>query len=108
MRNRRIFPVCLAAVLTASSALPVYGAVGPGQAEKPLPEGITTEQWNRLNDQNIEFDELYNLVRYFNPDLQNTIDSININVDNAEYIQDEMRGYIKDLEDDADQFKEKN
>jgi hypothetical protein len=106
MRNKKVLPVCLAAVLAASTVLPVYGAVGPGQAEKPLPEGISTEQWSRLNDQTIEFDELSDLVRYFNPDLLNNVDSITINVENTEYINDEMRGYIKDLEDNADELKD--
>lgn len=106
MRNKKVWPVCLAAVLTVSTVLPVYGAVGPGQAEQPIPEGITTEQWSRLNDQTIEFDELSDLVRYFNPDLLNNVDSININVENTEYINDEMRGYIRDLEDEADALKD--
>lgn len=110
MRNKKVLPVCLAAVLAAFSVLPAYGAVGPGQAEKPIPEGITTEQWNRLNDQSIEFDELSNLVRYFNPDLQNTVDSINASVENVEYIYGEMRGIemrndIEDLEDQAEALK---
>lgn len=106
MRNKKVWPVCLAAALTVSTVLPAYGAVGPGQAEQTIPEGVTTEQWSRLNDQTIEFDELSDLVRYFNPDLLNTVDSININVENTEYIDDEMRGYIRDLKDDADALKD--
>lgn len=111
MRNKKIWPVCLAAVLTASSVLPVYGAVGPGQAEKPIPEGITEEQWSRLKDQTIEFDELSDLVRYFNPDLQNTVDAVYANVENAEYIYNEMRGIetkndIEALEEQAKALKE--
>ncbi|WP_394524901.1 hypothetical protein [Lacrimispora sp. JR3] len=110
MRNKKVWPVCLAAVLAVSTVLPAYGAVGPGQAEKPIPEGITTEQWSKLNDQKIEFDELSNLVRYFNPDLQNTVDSIYQNVENAEYIYGAMRGIetkndIEALEEQAKALK---
>ena len=110
MRNKKVWPVCLAAVLATSTVLPVYGAVGPGQAEKPIPEGITTEQWSRLNDQTIEFDELSDLVRHFNPDLQNTVDSINSSVENVEYIYGEMRGIetkndIENLEEQAKALK---
>lgn len=104
MRNKKVWPVCLAAVLTASTVLPVYGAVGPGQAEKPIPEGITTEQWSRLNDKTIEFDELSDLVRYFNPDLQNTVDTINSSVENVEYVYGEMRGI--ETKNDIDELEE--
>ena len=110
MKNKKVWPICLAALLTASSVLPAYGAVGPGQAEKPIPEGITTEQWNHLNDNTIEFEELSNLVRYYNPDLQNLVNSINANVENLEYIYGELTGIemkdnIKNLEDQAKALK---
>lgn len=111
MRNKKVWPICLAALLSASSVLPAYGAVGPGQAERPIPEGITTEQWNRLNDKTIEFDELSNLVRYFNPDLLNQVDSINSTLENLEYIYGaitgiEMKNDIKNLEDQAKALKD--
>ncbi|WAJ23497.1 TolC family protein [Lacrimispora xylanolytica] len=110
MRNNKVWPICLAALLTASSVLPAYGAVGPGQAEKPIPEGITAEQWNGLNDNTIEFEELSNLVRYYNPDLQNLVNSINANVENLEYVYGELTGIemkdnIKNLEDQAKALK---
>ena len=57
MRKRWISPVLLAAVLSISTVLPALAA-GPGQTEDPIPEEVTQEQWNRLNDQTIEFDEL--------------------------------------------------
>jgi outer membrane protein TolC len=106
MKRRNVLPVFLAAVIFTTPALSVYAAEGPGQAQKSLPEGITTEQWSQLNDQTIEFDELSNLVRYFNPDVQNMADSLNINVENVEYVHDNLRKYIKDLEDDAKEVKD--
>ncbi|WP_313072766.1 TolC family protein [Lacrimispora sp.] len=110
MKNKKVWPICLATLLATSSVLPAYGAVGPGQAEKPIPEGITVEQWSKLNDKTIEFDELSNLVRYFNPDLQNIVDSINLNVENLEYVYAEISGIemkntIKNLEDQAKALK---
>ncbi|WP_143319879.1 TolC family protein [Clostridium sp. HBUAS56010] len=106
MRNKNILPVFMAALLTVAAPLSVYGDVGPGQAQNTIPEGVTQEQWDRLNDQTIEFEELSDLVRYFNPDYQNTAASLIVNVDNIEYIYKEMRGYIKDLEDDAQALKD--
>jgi hypothetical protein len=110
MRNKKVWPICLATLLTASSVFPAYGAVGPGQAEKPIPEGITAEQWSKLNDSNIEFGELSDLVRYFNPDLQNIVDSANSNLDNLKYVYNqlvgiEMKNKIKELEDQAKELK---
>ncbi|WP_077610299.1 hypothetical protein [Clostridium sp. Marseille-P2415] len=106
MRRRCFQSFCLAALLTAAAVMPSYGAVGPGQAEEPIPDGVTEEQWSKLNDQAIEFDELPDLVRYFNPSMLNTVDTINNSIGNLQYIHDEMRSYISDLKDDADQLKD--
>jgi len=114
MRKKGIYfhsRIVLAAVLSGVIVLSVpstgnaYGA-GPGQAGESIPEGMTKEQWDRLNDQVIQFDELPDLVRYFNPDVQNTVTSITNSIDNTQYIYDAMRGYIRDLESDADELKD--
>lgn len=109
MKKKRFLPLFMAAVLGISAAvpaMPAFAAVGPGQAEEPIPEGVTQEQWARLNDQNIDFDELPDLVRYFNPAMQNVTAAIDDAVDNVRYIHQNMRGYIRDLKDDADTLKE--
>lgn len=106
MKRRNVLPVFLAAVLFTTPAFSVYAAEGPGQAEKPLPEGITTEQWSQLNDQTIEFDELSNLIKYFNPDVQNMTSPIHNGVEDTEYKYDGLRRTIKDLEDEIDNLKD--
>ncbi|MEY8357384.1 hypothetical protein AALB39_29155, partial [Lachnospiraceae bacterium 54-53] len=106
MRKRSFLPLCMAAVLTVTPVMPAYGAVGPGQTENPIPDGVTEEQWERLNDQSIEFDELPDLVRYFNPDMQNTVDTIQNSLGDIRYIQGEMKGYIRDLESEAEDLKD--
>lgn len=106
MRKNYFLSACMAAVITASAVIPAYGSAGPGQPENPIPDGVTKEQWNRLNDQNIEFDELPDLVRYFNPNMQNTVDSIQDSLDNVRYIHDEMIRYIIDLKDEAEELKD--
>lgn len=107
------FPVSLllAVVLATVTVLTIPGAgfaygAGPGQTGETIPDGVTKEQWARLNDQTIEFDELPDLVRYFNQDVQDTTDSITNSIDNTQYIYDEMRGYIRDLGDDADELED--
>lgn len=106
MKKRRYQSLYLAALIAALGAMPSYGAVGPGQTDGSLPAGVTQEQWDKLNDQTIEFDELPDLVRYFNPSMQNTVDSINDSIGNVQYIHDEMKRYISDLEDDAKELKD--
>lgn len=106
MKRRNVLTVILAAVLFTTPALSVYAAEGPGQVEKPLPEGITTEQWGQLNNQTIEFDELPNLIKYFNPDVQNMTSPIYNGIENTEYKYDGLRSTIKDLEDEMDNLKD--
>lgn len=109
MRKRSFLPLCMAAVLTVSAAAPAvqaYAAVGPGQTEEPVPDGVTEEQWGKLNDQSIEFGELPDLVRYFNPSVKNISTQVSDGIDSYRYIYEKMRGYVKDLRDDADQAKD--
>lgn len=105
MRKKLIPSVLMASILTVSTVYPAFAA-GPGQTENPIPEEITEDQWNRLNDQTIEFDELPDLIRYFNPNMKNTTDSINNSLDDMKYINDNMRRQINDLQDDADEMKD--
>ncbi len=106
MRKKGYLSACMAVTLTLTAALPVYGAAGPGSTSITIPDGMGEETWNRLNDQTIEFDELSNLVRYFNPDVQNIADSAGNELSNQQYVYDEMRRYIRDLNDDAQAMKD--
>lgn len=106
MKKTAVLPFCITAGLAVSFIIPVYGSTGPGQMENPIPNGITKELWDQLNDQTIEFNELSDLVRYFNPGIQNTTDTIYDSLDNQRYIQNEMKRYIMDLNDEADELKD--
>jgi hypothetical protein len=106
MKKKFFLSFFMVAVLAASSIIPAYGASGPGRPENAVPNGVTQEQWDRLNDVTIEFDELSDLVRYFNPGMLNTTDTIYDSLDNQRYIHDEMNRYIMDLKDKADELKD--
>lgn len=106
MKQKKVLPVLLAAVLSVSPVLSAYAAVGPGQEQKPLPEGITAEQWNLLYDQTIEFDELSNLVKYFNPDVLKMTDPINSGIEDGDYMYNGLLRTIKDQEDAVDNYKD--
>lgn len=95
----------IVAVIAVPAAFPAYGA-GPGQTDEIIPDGVTEDQWVKLNDQTVEFDELSDLVRYFNPDVQNITQSISNSISDFQYILDETRGYIRDLEDDAEELED--
>ena len=105
MRKRWISSAFIAAALTVYTAFPAFAAE-PGQTEDPKPEEVTQEQWSRLNDQTIEFEELPDLVRYFNPNIQNITQNIDVTLDDIKYINDNMRRQIMDLQDDADKLKD--
>ena len=105
MKRRWISSAFIAAALTIYTAFPTFAA-GPGQTEDPKPEEVTQEQWSRLNDQTIDFDELPDLVRYFNPNIQNITQNIDVSLDDMKYINDKMRRQVKDLQDDADKLKD--
>ncbi|HBE85308.1 MAG TPA: hypothetical protein DDW53_07510 [Lachnoclostridium sp.] len=45
-------------------------------------------------------------MRYFNPDVQNIADSAGNELSNQQYVYDEMRRYIRDLNDDAQAMKD--
>ncbi|KEZ89967.1 TolC family protein [Lacrimispora celerecrescens] len=106
MRKKGYLSACMAVSLALTAALPVYGAAGPGSTSIAIPDGMGEETWNRLNDQTIEFDELSDLVRYFNPDVKNIADSAGNELSNQQYVYDEMRMSIRDLNDNAQAMKD--
>lgn len=106
MRKKYLQTICLSAVLCATAVFPAYGAGGPGQSGEVIPVGVTEEQWARLNDQKIEFDEVYDRVQYFNPTILDISDMVYDGIDDAKYIHDGMRSSIRDMKDDAEEMKD--
>ena len=105
MRRKWIKGFTLGVVLTMLTSITAYAA-GPGEEENPIPEGVSQEQWNRLNDQTIEFDELSDLITYFNPNMKNTSDTINNSIGDLEYTKERMQNQIRDLQIEADNLKD--
>ncbi|HBD01784.1 MAG TPA: hypothetical protein DC053_24380 [Lachnoclostridium sp.] len=106
MRKKGYLSACMAVSLALTAALPVYGAAGPGSTSTAIPDGMGEETWSRLNDQTIEFDELSDLVRYFNPDVKNIADSAGNELSNQQYVYDEIRMSIRDLNSNAQAMKD--
>lgn len=105
MRKKYLHFLCLASALTITAVSPAYAGPGPGESGDTIPSGVTEEQWSRLNDQKIEFDEVYHLVQYFNPTLMEITDNVNSSLDDMKYIHDGIKSSIRDMRDDAEEMK---
>lgn len=99
-----------AAVLVASScmAVPAYAALqgpsGPGTVGQ-IPEGYDEEAWARLEDNILEYDELTDLVRNFNPNMVNANYVYNDSVDSMRNIADLSYKTAGDLKETLDTMK---
>ena len=85
----------IAAVLFAASAVSVYAAT---------PEfGKTQEQWDRLRDNTLEYDEIDDLIHEYNPTVKNNAADLKEFKKNYGTTNDELRQAYDDL---AAQFRE--
>lgn len=106
MRKKQLLTVALSSVLVLGQAGTAF-AVGPGQsAENAKPESYTQEQWDRLNDNKIEFDEISDLVLNFNPTVQSAAFQISDGFSDSREQLTELEIQAKDLEDQAKEVKE--
>ncbi len=106
MKKHSLLCLFLSASLAASPVLTAYGALGPGDSMRSVPEGVSEEVWNRLNDQTIEFDEISDLLKYFNPDLNAGLASGADSLNGVQNTYDEMRIYVKDLNNRAKNLRD--
>lgn len=90
---------CMLMAFLIFCAIPVHGS------EKSIPDGMNEVQWNKLNDKTIDFDELPDRIRYFNPDVQNASDIISNSIEDVQYIHDKTLRYIIDMQNEAEELK---
>lgn len=106
MRKKQLLTVALSGVLVLGQAGTAF-AVGPGQsAGNTKPDSYTQEQWDRLNDNKIEFDEISDLVLNFNPTVQSAAFQISDGFSDSREQLTELEIQAKDLEDQAKEVKE--
>lgn len=91
--------------ISAASVLPVYGAE-PGLAGQTAAQaaGYDEATWAKLTDQTMEYDELGDLVKNFNPDISEAWSSYNDSQKSMQNMIDELARYrdnMKDLQKDA-------
>ena len=91
---KSIFAAALATAVLASSMIHVF-AMPPYDN---IPEGASEETWNRLQDNTIEYDEIGDLVQYFNPSYTMAMDSAGGNVETLSLATDQFSTYYRDMD----------
>lgn len=105
MKKKSKKAVCMTLLLSLLAGVPAYGA-GPGENGTTIPEGVTEEEWAKLNDSLLEYGELYNQVRYFNSSMQNADAKIQDVIDGVQRQYDGMRRSIRENKDDAKELQD--
>lgn len=77
-----------------------------GAMAQERPESIDEETWERLQDNVLEYDEIGNLVEYYNPTYQQALQNIQINIQPYEDAAQQLRGAARELIEDAKSEKE--
>lgn len=96
--GRKITAVGLACLLAVSAPF-----VSMAQ-EKP--ESMDQETWDRLQDNVLEYDEIGNLVEYYNPTYQQALQNIQINIQPYQDAAQQLRGAARELNEEAKSAKE--
>lgn len=93
-----------AAALTLSALL-VAGSVFPALAvEKPAEMDDAT--WARLQDNTLEYDEIENLVLYYNPTYRQVVDTIEVQLEPLKTAVADLKDYVQDQRDEARKAKD--
>lgn len=93
-----------AAALTLSALL-AAGSVFPALAvEKPAEMDDAT--WARLQDNTLEYDEIENLVLYYNPTYRQVVDTIEVQLEPLKTAVADLKDYVQDQRDKARKAKD--
>lgn len=93
-----------AAALTLSALL-ATGSVFPALAvEKPAEMDDAT--WARLQDNTLEYDEIENLVLYYNPTYRQVVDTIEVQLEPLKTAVADLKDYVQDQRDEARKAKD--
>ena len=93
-----------AAALTLSVLLTVSAAFPALAVEKPADMDDAT--WARLQDNTLEYDEIENLVLYYNPTYRQVVDTIEVQLDPLKTAVADLKDYVQEQRDDARRAKD--
>lgn len=88
----------LSVLLTVSAAFPALAV------EKPADMDDAT--WARLQDNTLEYDEIENLVLYYNPTYRQVVDTIEVQLDPLKTAVADLKDYVQEQRDDARRAKD--
>lgn len=91
-----------------SALLLMPGAFSAQAWAKSRPEGMDDATWTRLQDNVMEYDELTDLVKYYNPSYQQILDSIMPMVETSRDAASQMKSSeeLKTMKDSSKELKE--
>lgn len=101
-------------ILVLAAGMAFLAGLGPGNgtvlaAQVSQPEGYDDEAWGHLLDDTLEYDEIPDLIEYFNPSYRSALESVEGNLqdsyDMAEDMREEAKEYrqqAKAMEDEGD------
>lgn len=98
--GKKMTALGLACLLTVSAPF--------GSMAQEKPESMDQETWERLQDNVLEYDEIGNLVEYYNPTYQQALQNVQINIQPYEDAAEQLRGTAKELIEDAKNEKDDN
>ena len=91
---KKALTIALSAALSASAFISPL-AVPP---EDNIPEGVSEEEWARLQDNTIEYDEIGDLVQYFNPSYTQAMNTAGASTETVSFAVDQFTTYYKSLD----------
>ena len=100
--GKKIAAMVLAGMISLSTVYPAFAV------EKP--EGMDETTWARLQDGTIEYDEIENLVLYFNPSYRQGIEQMDAatGIQDMERSSSDLKKEIKNIKDEAEIAKDEN
>ena len=100
MRKILVLTLCMAIAMSQSTFAYVSAAKSPSDEGKTIAElnGYSEEQWARLMDNNLEYDEIDDLVKNFNINISFAREKFNENVDNLGASIDTFKAAKRNME----------
>lgn len=85
--SRRMTALALAAMMTVAAPAAAFAAT--------VPEGYDAETWTRLQDNILEYDEIWNLVKEYNPQMKMMMTGIEGAASTSNKVAADMRDYAE-------------
>ena len=108
---KNVFAATLLINMLCLNVFPSFAQLKPSQpSEAGMTQaqlaGYSEEEWAKLMDNKLEYDEIYDLVKNFNPDIKRAWGTYSKSVENLDRTLDEISAARKDMSDYLDLAKQ--